>query len=193
MHPALPQTMDDQAMNYTVWWWLPETCHLQVGSLHCWLSRASAPCMHHIWVVSKVSHPFIIFKETGVHDDFSLLCQHSLSHYCFLIQQFRAPNGLCSSIKESTHIKVIKNPYHHSSCNEPLGQMLLTNQCLDKLATTWVNFATCGLLQGPLLSSGIANEPHADVALNVAHDNEDGAEGGITSMGDVKLAQNPGK
>ena len=37
-----------------------------------------------------------IFKETGVRDDFSLPRQHSISHYRFLIQQFGAPNGLCS-------------------------------------------------------------------------------------------------
>ena len=134
-----------------------------------------------------------IFKETGMHDNFSLPCQHSLSHYRSLIQQFGAPNGLCSSIMESKHIKAIKNPYRHSSHNEPLGQMLLMNQRLDKLAATQVNFAAHGLLQGPLLLSGIANDPHTDVALNVAHDDKDGADGGITSMGDVKLAQNPGK
>ena len=51
-----------------------------------------------------------IFKETGVRDDFSLPRQHSLSHYCFLIQQFGAPNGLCSSITESKHIKAVKIP-----------------------------------------------------------------------------------
>ena len=47
------------------------------------------------------------------------------------------------------------------------------------------------------MSSGIANEHHADAALNVAHnpsgDGDVEADGGITSMGDVKLAQNPGK
>ncbi len=138
-----------------------------------------------------------IFKETGVHDDFSVPRQHSLSHYRFLIQQFGAPNGLCSSITESKHIKVVKDPYRRSSRNEPLGQMLLTNQQLDKLEATCVDFATCGMLKGLLLSSGIANERHADAALNVAHNpSDDGdveADGRITSMGDVKLAQNPGK
>ena len=138
-----------------------------------------------------------IFKETGVHDNFSLPRQHSISHYHFLIQQFGAPNGLCSSITESKHIKVVKDPYHHSSHNETLGQMLLTNQWLDKLEATCVNFATHRMLKGPLLLSGIANKHQADAALNMAHNPRDGgdveADGGITSMGDVKLAQNPGK
>ncbi|KAF8986113.1 hypothetical protein BDQ17DRAFT_1493098 [Cyathus striatus] len=47
-----------------------------------------------------------IFIETDVWPDgISLPRQHSLVHYCWLIQQFGAPNGLCSSITESKHIK----------------------------------------------------------------------------------------
>jgi hypothetical protein len=138
-----------------------------------------------------------IFKETGVRDDFSLPRQHSISHYRFLIQQFGAPNGLCSSITESKHIKAVREPWRRSSRNQPLGEMLLTNQRLDKLAATRVDFAARGMLKGPLLTSGIANEPHADAALNLVHNPGDGgdveAAGGIASMGDVKLARNPGK
>ena len=137
-----------------------------------------------------------IFKETGVRDDFSLPRQHSLSHYRFLIQQFGAPNGLCSSITESKHIKVVKDPYRCSNCNEPLGQMLLTNQRLDKLDASCVDFSTHGMLKGPLMSSGIANEHHVDAANMARNPTDDGdveADGGITSMGDVKLAQNPGE
>lgn len=129
-----------------------------------------------------------IFKETGVRDDFSLPCQHSISHYRHLIQQFGALNGVCSSITESEHKESIKNPYCRSSHNEPLGQMLLTNQRQDKLKAARVNFSACGMLTGPLLTSGLNNEPQADAA------SEDGeATGGIASMGDVRLAQNPGK
>ena len=138
-----------------------------------------------------------IFKETGVHDNFSLPRQHSISHYHFLIQQFGAPNGLCSSITESKHIKVVKDPYHHSSHNELLGHMLLTNQWLNKLEATCVNFATWGMPKGPSLSSVLPNEYHADAAPNVAHNPGDSgdaeADGGIISMGDIKLVQNPGK
>ena len=90
-------------------------------------------------------------KLVCMHDDFSLPCQHSLTHYHFLIQQFGAPNGLCSSIMESKHIKVVKDPYHCSYHNELLGQMLLTNQQLDKLDATHVDFSTCRMLKGLLL------------------------------------------
>jgi hypothetical protein len=138
-----------------------------------------------------------IFKETGVRNDFSLPRQHSLSHYRFLIQQFGAPNGLCSSITESKHIKAVKEPWRRSSRNEPLGQMLLTNQRLDKLAASRVDFSARRMLKGPLLTSGIPNEPLAGVPSSLAPDA--GGEGdveaaaGITSLGDVRLARNPGE
>ncbi|KAF8220322.1 hypothetical protein L208DRAFT_1121370, partial [Tricholoma matsutake] len=92
-----------------------------------------------------------IFRDVGVHDDFSLPHQHSLGHYRHLIQLFGAPNGLCLTITESKHIKAVKEPWCHSSQNEPLGQMLLTNQCLNKLAAVQVDFASCGMLDGTLL------------------------------------------
>jgi hypothetical protein len=132
-----------------------------------------------------------IFRDTGVRDDFSLPCQHSISHYRFLIQQFGAPNGLCSLIIESQHIELVKKPSRRSSRNQPLGQMLLTNQQLDKLAAAHVDFAACGMLKGPLLMSGIANEPN----LAAAHTNGSDVEptAGITSMGDVRLARNSGE
>ena len=50
-----------------------------------------------------------IFRELGIRPDgFSLPRQHSLVHYVFAITQFGAPNGLCSSITESKHIKAVK-------------------------------------------------------------------------------------
>ncbi|KAG1849733.1 hypothetical protein F4604DRAFT_1883752 [Suillus subluteus] len=76
-----------------------------------------------------------IFVETGVKPDgISLPRQHSLCHYHYLIQQFGAPNGLCSSLTESKHWKAVKEPWRRSSGNLALGQMLVTNQRLDKLA-----------------------------------------------------------
>ena len=77
--------------------------------------------------------------ERSIFDDvcpngYSLPRHHSLVHYTFLIQEFGAPNGLCSLITESKHIKAVKEPWQRSSHYEALGQMLVTNQCLDKLA-----------------------------------------------------------
>jgi hypothetical protein len=71
-----------------------------------------------------------------------------MSHYPALIRAFGAPNGLCSSITEAKHIKAVKEPWRRSNRCEALGQMLVTNQRLDKLAASRVNFAERGMLAG---------------------------------------------
>jgi hypothetical protein len=88
-----------------------------------------------------------IFRTTGVRPNgFSLPRQHSLSHYRHLIQEFGAPGGICSSITESRHITAVKKPWRRSNRYEALGQMLLTNQRLDKLAAARVDFVDRGML-----------------------------------------------
>jgi hypothetical protein len=79
-------------------------------------------------------HQEIFHEVRTCPDGFSLPRQHSLMHYVFSITRFGAPNGLCSSITESKHIKAVKRPYRRSGKNKPLGQMLITNQRVDKLA-----------------------------------------------------------
>lgn len=98
-----------------------------------------------------------IFITTGVVFTFSLPRQHSMMHYILLIRLFGAPNGLCSSITESKHIKAVKEPWRRSSRYKALGQMLVTNQRLDKLAASWVNFHARGMLAGTCLSSVLEN------------------------------------
>jgi hypothetical protein len=94
-----------------------------------------------------------IFQISGVRPKgFNLPRQHSLTHYHKLIRAFGAPNGLCSSITESKHIKAVKEPWRRSNRFEALSQMLLTNQHLDKLAASRVDFAHCGMLRGTCLS-----------------------------------------
>ena len=93
-----------------------------------------------------------IFQECGVRaDGFNLPRQHSLTHYYQLIREFGAPNGLCSSITESKHIKAVKEPWRRSNRFNALGQMLLTNQRLDKLAAARVDFAHRKMLDGTSL------------------------------------------
>lgn len=76
-----------------------------------------------------------IFEDTGVRPDgISIPRIHSLQHYKEMVQLFGAPNGLCSSIVESKHIRAVKKPWRKSNKHHALGQMLLTNQRLDKLA-----------------------------------------------------------
>lgn len=101
----------------------------------------------------------IIFEKLGVWslDGLLLPLQHLMMHYPYLIQLFGAPNGLCSLITESKHIKAVKEPYRHSNHYKALGQMLLTNQCLDKLTASCANFSSCGMLQGSCIRAAEDN------------------------------------
>jgi hypothetical protein len=51
-----------------------------------------------------------VFIDTGIHNGLSLPWQHALMHYPNSIALFGLPNGLCSSITEAKHIKVVKEP-----------------------------------------------------------------------------------
>jgi hypothetical protein len=94
-----------------------------------------------------------IFQECGIRPTgFNLPRQHSLIHYHLLIQEFGAPNGLCSSITESKHIKAVKEPWRRSSRFKALGQMLIINQRLDNLAASRADFVSRGMLKGTCLS-----------------------------------------
>ena len=93
-----------------------------------------------------------VFRNAGVVDTFSLPRQHSMKHYNYLIRQFGAPNGLCSSITESKHIKAVKRPYRRTNRFQALGQMLLINQRLDKLAAARADFKERGMLNGSCIS-----------------------------------------
>jgi hypothetical protein len=95
-----------------------------------------------------------IFRECGVRPEgFNLPRQHSLIHYVKLIRAYGAPNGLCSSITESKHIKAVKEPWRRSNRYNALSQMLLTNQRLDKLVAARLDFTDRDMLEGTCLSS----------------------------------------
>ena len=129
-----------------------------------------------------------IFEEEGVHPEgLSLPHQHSLVHYKAITQLFGSPNGLCSLITESKHIKAIKEPWWRSSHYKVLRQMLLTNQHLDKLAASRVDFITCDMLSGPL--------PALRVVLEAVDDDdgdEDDVVAGLHVMAEVFLAHTSG-
>ncbi|KAG1843384.1 hypothetical protein DFJ58DRAFT_717807 [Suillus subalutaceus] len=88
-------------------------------------------------------------RTTGTVPHFSLPRQHSMTHY---------------------HIKAVKEPWRWSNKHNALGQMLLTNQRLDKLAASRLDFAARGMLVGSVLSRAVAaltvgpeDEPNAPV------------------------------
>ncbi len=94
-----------------------------------------------------------IFVTSGVREDLNPPRQHSLRHYIQLIQDFGALNGVCSSICELAHIRAVKKPWHRSSRFRALGQMLLTNQRLDKLSAARSDFEARGMLRAPLIEA----------------------------------------
>ncbi|KAJ6632009.1 hypothetical protein B0H10DRAFT_2159558 [Mycena sp. CBHHK59/15] len=120
----------------------------------------------------------VIFTESGVcPNGFCLPRQHSLTHYHYLVQEFGAPNGLCSSITESKHIKAVKEPWRRSSRYEALIQMLTINDRLDKLAAARVDFVDRGMMAGAS-----------------AHQDDDDNGGAIDDrdiLGEVTLAKTP--
>ena len=114
-----------------------------------------------------------IFQTTGVHrNGFNLLCSHAAVCYLHLIWAFGTPNGLCSSITESKHIKAMKEPWHWSSHWNALNQMLTTNSCLDKLAAAWVDFASHGMLKGTVLEGILSQLGWSFAALHASSDSD---------------------
>ncbi|KAG2122561.1 hypothetical protein BD769DRAFT_1629210 [Suillus cothurnatus] len=83
-----------------------------------------------------------IFKDTEIVSTFSLPRQHSIKHYNTLIRLL--------------HIKAVKEPWRRSSCYKALGQMLVTNQHLDKLTASRQDFYAHGMLNGTCLTSVLA-------------------------------------
>lgn len=105
-----------------------------------------------------------VFRTLGVRPEgFSLPCQHALSHYRHMIQEFGAPNGICLSITKLRHITAVKKPWQNSNRYEALGQMLLANQRLDKLAAARADFTDRSMLD-PVRPSApvslVAPTPH---------------------------------
>ncbi|KAE9399341.1 hypothetical protein BT96DRAFT_965641 [Gymnopus androsaceus JB14] len=126
-----------------------------------------------------------IFRTTGVRPEGT---RWSIIEY--LIQQFGAPNGLCSSITESKHIKAVKCPWRRSSKHNALGQMLITNQHLDKLATYRIDLESQGMLK---LAPTVAKRLEANLPPPPEdQDDEEGPTDEPYSQGDVKLSKRAG-
>lgn len=119
----------------------------------------------------------VVFKDSGVRPNgFSLPRQHSLEHYPQHIRNFGAPNGICSSMTEAKHIKAVKEPWRRSNRFEALGQMLLTNQRLEKLSAARVDFTARGMMTGTCLSAAYAAAVQA--TLDPDHADQDSTNAG---------------
>jgi hypothetical protein len=140
-----------------------------------------------------------IFITCGVCVDISLPWQHSLKHYPQFIRFFGSPNGLCSSITESKHIKAVKEPWRRSSRFNVLLQMLRTLVRLDKLAALKAVLTLRGMMTGTTSSytrQVLAGEqPQVIAAESTAplddENNDDGVVHGPKSLSDIQLAPTP--
>ncbi|KAL0058854.1 hypothetical protein AAF712_014433 [Marasmius tenuissimus] len=129
-----------------------------------------------------------IFVTTGVRDDLSLPRQHSLVHYPRSLRMFGSPNGLCSSITESKHIKAVKEPWRRSSRHKALPQMLKSITRLEKLHAIRQKFSKWGWLVGSTLwfTSTVSDPAMVEMIMGAgddeseASDDEDGDFGPLT-------------
>jgi hypothetical protein len=132
-------------------------CSLRAFLEFCYIARQNSLTEHNLDqlkdAVSRFHQYHEIFVSFGVRDNFLMPRQHSIIHYHSLIRLFGAPNGLCSSITESKHIRAIKEPWRRSNRNEALGQILVSNQRLDQLAAARTDFSQRGMLNGSSLES----------------------------------------
>jgi hypothetical protein len=111
----------------------------------CYLACRSSHNENDLIAMAKALKSFhehrTIFVDAGIAaDKVSLPRQHALDHYITGITLFSSPNGLCTSITESKHIRAVKEPWHRSSRNNALSQMLKTNERLDKLTAAYMTF-----------------------------------------------------
>ena len=94
-----------------------------------------------------------VFQQSGVRDPtpagFSLPQQHAMVHYRQHIENFGAPNGLCSSITESRHISAVKRPWRCSSRYNAIHQIMQTNSRAEKLTAARAHFTSRGMLDIP--------------------------------------------
>ncbi|KAF9552778.1 hypothetical protein CPC08DRAFT_768043 [Agrocybe pediades] len=104
----------------------------------CYIFRRNVISNSALETAEDLLHWFLelreVFIEEGVRSSISLPRQHALIHYLSSIPLFGSPNGLCSSITESKHIKAVKEPWRRSNRFNALSQMLRAIVRLEKLA-----------------------------------------------------------
>ena len=127
--------------------------------------------------VDKFHELHDIFITLSVHSSISLPRQHALAHYYYSIQLFGSPNGLCSSITESKHIKAVKEPWRQSSHYKALSQMLTILMHIEKLSTLCRKFMEHGMMAGTtslyMASIVFKDELVDDVTAACANDDDE--------------------
>jgi hypothetical protein len=147
--------------------------------------------------LAQFHHHREIFIQTGVRIDISMPRQHALKHYSRSICLFGSPNGLCSSMTESKHIKAVKEPWRRSSRYKALIQMLRINSRLDKMSFAKRTFAEQGMMSGSTSSYTamiLRGERPAPMEVDQEDDSNDmGPVSGPKVLSSVQLACTPRK
>ncbi|KAH9979150.1 hypothetical protein BJV74DRAFT_900472 [Russula compacta] len=127
------------------------------------------------------THCEVFIGTAGVTGErISLPHQHSLMHYIRCIILFSSPNGLCSSITESKHIKAVKEPWRRSSRFKALKQMLVTISQMDKLSTASRAHTELGMMDGTtslytaMIQRGEKPQPRTAAADEEEDDDDNG-------------------
>lgn len=123
----------------------------------CYIARASVFTQSTLDLLDKALRRFHeyrqVFQTTGIRDPtsagFSLPRQHAMVHYRQHIENFGAPNGLCSSITESRHISAVKRPWRRSSRYNAIHQIMRTNCRAEKLTAARAFFTSHRMLDIP--------------------------------------------
>jgi hypothetical protein len=150
--------------------------------------------------IARFHHYRQVFVDAGVRaDGISLPRQHSIIHYPAGIRLFGALNGLCSSITESKHIEAVKEPWRRSNRCNALGQMLTTNQRMDKMRSIRTIFERRGMLEGTTLLytacilAGEKPVPRNQTVTLPNHDElEDGPVPGLPDISAVVISSRTG-
>ncbi|KAH9024047.1 hypothetical protein EDB85DRAFT_2150734 [Lactarius pseudohatsudake] len=142
----------------------------------CYIARRNAinsPSLEHLRDCVKTFHRLrAIFVETGARISLSLPRQHALEHFYNAIHLFGSPNGLCSSITESKHIRAVKEPWRRSSRYLALTQMLRTLLRMDKMSVLRQRLQDSGMLRGSAFASGPGNGTN-DMPIDDSEELED--------------------
>ncbi|KAG9223441.1 hypothetical protein PLEOSDRAFT_154734 [Pleurotus ostreatus PC15] len=166
----------------------------------CYIARKNALFATDLQCMTDTLHRFHelreVFIQTAVRDDISLPRQHALKHYIRSIRLFGSPNGLCSSITESKHIKAVKEPWRRSNRFNALAQMLRTISRLDKLAAARTEFKQRGMMIDStssytqmIVEGGVSQAvQEAEGEEDVEDDEDMGPAVGPRNLSSIKLA-----
>ena len=159
----------------------------------CYIARRNSidsPSLEHFRDCVETYHDLrMVFLEAGLDIDISIPRQHALTHFYQGIHLFGSPNGLCSSITESKHIRVVKIPWRMSSRYHALAQMLRIIERMEKMQALHRLFEDNGMLRGFNFSPNFGNTTnHAD-DMEEGEDEADipGESQGVSEF-DVQLA-----